>query len=1400
MASAASSAASRPVAGASLQSRPTSAQQGWWNRARNGAQRALFAPARGVTAEAIQGAADRFSQLFANNQEEITNRVRDVFFNALMRRAPENFLELKERIHTFQSTPSRDGLHEIQRLLTTINADGILAMAPDINHGDIPALTELRERLNREVTIPVEADAPVILNPAATTALQDAERLLEAIIENQEGALIRTLNLASDSLGAPDGPLQALRQQLNHPETGLLSESLRLVRQQLTSRAHPQLRACKEAMDRYRAALTRQATPQEILPLFRNLHTTFGELSRERAQLPQVTAEEWGVLERWDGEIQAINTPEQMPASGQLLTQSDAACTLLTRIFEAQRGMVEEAADILVEAFARGVEHLVPLPHRMLQNIISPNASAAPVSPPPAGMPAPASPSPPASGSSNAILNVGNLAAQAQGFLNSVLASSGGAMSQMAAQSLATLLRYTFQKIRDHVQGDGSHTHLLGTIDGMITTLQQAIDQGSWDPLRQALGEAQAFLQGQQVYLQGLRLPINSVKTQGSAIPQLLGTINAHQNALQPPSLKSPSRVNEAMIRAQASLLKARSSSYGPARLIAEKICGLQGGPSLYAELFSVKDNTAASDLPALFRNRLFAKIDLSEAHFVTKWVAKRLYTLLHSLSAFYIHSTLEKVLTQITEWIDRPPSVAESKEEDLIKRVRNWMAVTSGAYNEVANAPPSQAKDFGAMMEEALKLPCRNGGLSQKELYSAVAKTALDSFGPRIRWSQSVNHYFSREIPQHSPLYFLNPVAKGLNFFCSLCLNAFLFVPQWIGNQILQTSAKIALSHSPFLKDYSEQSIESLRRNTPSSYAVQCMIFRQQQKILALLQKHLNEEASGNPGLLARSTNIKKIEIRGLIEYALEILGKSQYRTQDRLRNYLNFRNALRDRMGRELEETALPEAMETAITTLSISLQGLTEKEEMQQMLYDSLQIANDAFNISEPVSDEKFAAVEKAIREMTDQILETSLFHALSEKFDFTNEKQQKGITLFYSTLKGQAQQFSEELTALSSRMTPNASLTTPALDQMVTSMVESSAKFHQKRLEGLGSSDGNRNFHTETKHRLNTLSGQILEKSSPLSGLLNEMKAKVDRMSHCDRVLAPLLLSSQPLHQIQEKLHNPSPTAEDLLFLKDRLFQLQKHEASLRQHLGQDPLTVALDNYLMEMSDTLYRIEEQKRADPIFLQAFPLIQRLYEEKLKGIGIPPSLQLKTLEKQLCDLLQQLPVPAERTQLIARVLTLMHSQSSREAAAARETLISTHMQLAAAHHEELRRQVASLQTNQNAMKALISQSVQEFSHQYMEHQRALEQHSCGVATQARELNGWIQNQPEPRLWNLFLFDMKWVTEIVKNLAYDRAKAKVDQLFDALYQRHNYIGFVNQVALLPFLDKFGKHHLKKDH
>jgi hypothetical protein len=65
-----------------------------------------------------------------------------------------------------------------------------------------------------------------------------------------------------------------------------------------------------------------------------------------------------------------------------------------------------------------------------------------------------------------------------------------------------------------------------------------------------------------------------------------------------------------------------------------------------------------------------------------------------------------------------------------------------------------------------------------------------------------------------------------------------------------------------------------------------------------------------------------------------------------------------------------------------------------------------------------------------------------------------------------------------------------------------------------------------------------------------------------------------------------------------------------------------------------------------------------------------------------------------------------------------------------------------------------------------------------------------WVETiQPIP-IWNLFAFDMQWLTDFIKDVTIARLKQKASGFMDALYQEHIYVGILHQMILLPFLEK----------
>jgi hypothetical protein len=1343
----------------------------------SGAQHYLYAPARHGAEEAVQGFANRFTEIFSSHQEEITGRMRHIFTEALLRRTPENYHRLLSHVQAFLSTPSQTDLDQIKQLLNTMDAAGIRAIGPSLNDTGVNSLTTLRGLLDTDVTGPPTA---LVVSPNATLQLQVAEGLLRMIIENHEGALLQTFNFLSQSLNEPNGFFQTLRQHFNHPQHGILAEGLAVLRQNLSGRVCVPLRQCKEACEAYRTALSRNASVAELITLRQNLHEKMQLLLDARAAVPQISAGDWTRLEQFNAQLQTNGQP--LAGSPFLTAQSDAPIQILTASFNAQRGMIEEATDLIVETIGRGVSQVGSI----VQNAVSPQPPAAAALP---GAPAPGSDS----------LNLSTIAAQGRRFLDSILSSTANALSQQGARSLASLLRHVFEKIRDHVrQGPPEQHHLLNTINPMIQRLQGAMENSPWGELLSVLQDAFQFMQNTQVYLQGLRLPLSPVRAHISAIPDFLQNINAHENALRTPADRAPPRVTDEDITQKKELLQLRGSSFALAKVILEKFCGYESNERMYAEIYKA-DGIPSNQLSSVFRQRLFEKIDQSNGGFFglfAKWSAKIFYNFVLPISSFYTNSIIGGMIDCAQKGMFDPPSSQESKEEFLVKRARNWLAVTSGAYNQVAGTPPSQARDFSLMMEEAIKMPERNGGLTQNELYTAAAKTALDTFGPRIKWKETIDQYFQAEIPSSSSLHFLNPLVLGLNAFCSFCLKGLVFIPQWVGNQILQTGAKVAFGLTPILQSVTEQGIESLRRNTPASYAMQRVLYRKLQKVLQSLQQGLNDESNNQGGLGSRNTQIKRAEITGLVAYLMEVLNKSQYRTQDRLNNYLHHRAPIRDRVGQELDDTFIPEVMEIVVATVSVSLSAMTQEEEMRQMLYDGLSIANQSFDEAQHVSDADFATLERGIRELTDQILETAIFHAIEEKFDFTNEKQKRGIRNFIGTLKEQSNAFALQMNQFC-RELGDGRLSAEEQLGKISSMIECSSRYNRDRVDALGKVDGNRNFHTETKHHFNELSRQLLTHCNPLAGKLNTMKTHVDQISFHDRLLRPLLLQAHICQTLDRPLHNQRLSSQDLIVCKTQLALFRRHFTDLQRHRCPLPLTDEMQRSLQEFATALQKIEYTQKTDETLRSAYQIFSELKAAKLAALDNPAIPTPRILERQLVGRIYELP-SEQKTILNEAILSLANARNIGEAEAASQSFYSLQMRFNTTNFVQENQSLATLVRINSELQTRVRQTIEEFAHQIAVDKAALRQHSIEASNQVGILNGWAQGQNELPIWNLFVFDMQWVTETVKNLAFDRAQGKVKQLFQSLYEKHNYIGVINQGVLIPFLEHFGKHHLKK--
>ena len=1303
---------------------------------------AAFNPRRGIVEEGLDnlngGVAQALGQVENLPGRMVNNIIApngplDVLRQQLNGRVSPSLREAKTAIDTYR-TSLRNNIPAAQ-LLPLIQ--DLQAKLTRLTPMDVPQnLAELNQ-FAQDIPNRIEEIQRII-----DAAYNPRRGILEEGLDNLNGGVAQAIGQVENLPGrmvnnivAPNGPLDVLRQQIN-------------------GRVPPSLREVKTAIDTYRTSLRNNIPAAQLLPLIQDLHAKLTRLVQ--IDVPQG----WAELNQFTQDIQNVDAAN-LPAPNRLERMQQ----IIDAAFNARRGIIEEGLDNLNAGVAQALGQAANLPRQMYNNFMAPAAPQAAAQPPAPGQAQP----------DQNVLDVGGIAAQARQMFNNLLAYAGNALAGQGARGLATLCQYLFTTVRDNYQRIPENQRipqyqdLLNRINPMIDQLGVAAQNQSAGQVIEVLRRAFAFITEQQIYFQGLRLPLNPVRHLESAIPHFFSNINAHQNALQP-ERQIPQQVTDEMISHQAELVKLRTASYGPARMILEKICGIPYDEAIYAEIY--KSGASDADLNPLFRSRIFDRIDRSDANVIRKWTAKFLYDwVLFPISRFYVNSVIDGFIG-LAQGFSRDN---RTKEETVINSLRNWLAVTSGAYNQVAHTPPGQSRDFMRMMEEALQAPERNGGLDPKEFFGAVAKTIMDAFGPQIKWSETIDDHFKTEIPADSPLNVLNPLVRAFNAALSLMFKVFVFVPQWVGNKVLQNGAKIAFSNTPLLQDLSERSIESLRRNTPASYAMHRILYRQLQKLRDILQRGLNDEAP-NPALADRDTNIRKVELAGLVESLLEVLSKSQCRTQDRLRDYLTHQSSLRDRALREADDIILPEIMETAVTSLSIALRELTGENELKQLIYDGLFTANDFFGVNQPVPDEEFAAVERGTKELMEQVLEQVVFHAVRDKFDFTNVRQRRGIDQFMLAFKAQSRQFATAIHPIAQSLTNNPAMTPEQLSNKLSEMIRQSTEFNRERVAALGAADGNPNFHTETKLKLNELSRQLLDQyCNPIAQRLNQMKGMADAMKgHYQSI--------RTLHQYQNDLNGSNLPA------------LQTHLENLRRNGYAE--TANLTARHQEYTGAKTNFDQLQQSQVLLERLSPLISGLEQEKLAH-PTQSSSRLKTLERELSEITNALPNLEQKRRLNELILSIIRAARVEDIRSLSTNLTSAVAQIRAGNTLEIQRQGPALIEIKARLQQYVQQAIQECTRQYGINKAEISARAAQIAQSAPALNTWADQQQNLPIWDLFAFDMNWVTETVKTLAINRAKSKFQQLFDAIYQRHNYIGFVNQTLLLPFLEKYGKDYLK---
>ncbi len=1292
---------------------------------------------------AINGVATYLSS--TTNNQQLAETVRRLLSQALVTDAPEALNRLQERIAEFRSGINPTQIRRLTRRLQKVQEHPSLG------------LTE-QERL------PLTA-----LHTALTTQdythLNERLTAVEQLIEGKKGAIRQFVEFADRSLLHPGSGLlsrliEQVKGELVSDHDSLINELTKTLRQSLTAQPSTELKACVKALKKFRERCRTDVPKQEIAELW----SVCDECLKG---LPSKTFSR----ETWRKISDDASAIHKWLASSSDFPENITLIDIVERTYQARQGLVDQAAETLLSKVEPLLDRIERLPAQMIANVVGGNPSTP--------VPAPSSSSEPAEKPTF----VDTLRNTAGSILSRAKDELGSKMMQATLHGLSSLMNFAFRKARETLEKDGQHQFIYNKIDPLLDEIQRLQKEESWEQLTHTLQEARDVMEEQVTIFQGIRLPFNSKRThRTSAIPEFLNHIDRHRHALHKKTANKPKKVTAAMIERETSKLKLRAAAYLPIKLISEWVCNLNGSDQFYASILHIPDNLSANEWEAEFRTRFYAEIDRADLFFLRKWTGKTLYFCTIPICNFFSDAFIENTISSFQNW-NRTEDPENPKDTTLIRLFRNWLAILSSAYTQAAERPAKKSKDLRQMLYEALHHPSHNHGLKPTEIYAAFAKSAMDTFGPRFQWRKTACSIFTKEIPRDSFLYFLDPTSKFLQTVARYTLNAALFIPEWTCNKVLHGVSKLFLNYNTLLQDKVESAINSLSHNTPTAYYLNQAILQQLQKVRIAIQENLTDKPSKKGKVPTFQSRSKKRELADLLEYLFEVLHKSRYNTQDKLRRYLKGDRTLLENIEREVESLFLPKSLETAVEILTTAMETL----EPDDLLYNCLTIANSTFEPPVSISKKEFAGLESGISEIVGQILESSIFYALDNAFDFEGKKEKKGIDRFFRGLKRNV---------LSCTRTMRSRLQGDSRGK-ATSVIKEAIRLHQNQVDRLAQVDGNSNFHTQTKQKLNDVSMQLIERWKTLGTYLNKLapsQEMLDQLTHSEKVLKQC---KEHVGTLVEYLID-HPTRKDRissirLELGKFTHSIQKYEECRHSKT----VLKELRSVQTELQTAICEIDTLTSDYNTLQEALPHLRRIKKAQQTALWKGASEEPQQHAKKLKQVMKRLSSSTEMDSIISKITPLLKAPSTQLINTTHRSIKEHLITLINRKDELIRSDLPNLQRISKRLQRSIRTKQAESKNKSARIQQRMEKHIHIIHRELDQLDHFVEDLHNIPILSLLPFDMQWVNDTSQQIAYDLANAKVQQLLIALYQKHNYASAINQLLIHPFLETHGKHHLK---
>jgi len=1335
-----------------------------------------------ATGEGIaEGVEKKLREAIMQNAQLYSEQVDLIVSHALLRTPPKEITELKDLCRKLSPSSStgylKNDVERVKVLIKGFDAKTIDEISKSLkdeagkpkpfSETQKQMLLALEKDLNDKVTDNLSNPLQVNIDPSLLGNLANAADLFELIIKNNQGVVVKALELL-------------------HGKGSEIAAST--IDDHLNSLPHKHLTKAKILTQLLKEAFKAKAPDENFLEIVKETHASLIKLEAKKDKIFKKAPLQVDELK----ELQTFKTllgEFITPTSSSKPSREDISKALkkvnkpiILKHFKSEEGVMARTMGVFLETLTPILVRLEKLPQTWMQHVFNtpPSVPALTSSPPPS------SPSPPLSGSSVGLDKYLGMGAQ---LLEKLSAAATNAVSQKAIKTVAEGVIWGLKQAQELTKDNEAYKQAHTAITLVIPQAEEAVKKGSWKSLLDAIKNCLSTFNAHQIYLNGVRIP-----RFGGSNEKHFKAISIYSENLKLLNKNPGDPLHkddyQKLIELEKKAFDQDTSFFISLKVVYESLCRLPPpNDNFYYHLLEQAGETPSISPSKKMRELFFAHLDdihqKGKISIVTKGLAKMVFRFLCPLTHFFI-----KLFSK--EFIDDLQTTIKDNLQKLTKQsvvnFNRYLEILGSAYERVANTPVV-THTLTEMLEKELQNTACNLNFSPEKLYSEVAKKCCDRYCPKMMWRNSIKVWIDKKKPLPSTIP-KKIAILALNVSTFIFQTA-LYLPEKICNLTLNWGIKRLLMRNQVVNQIVEKSTTALKDPNGYTHALNCVLHEQMQKILDLMKKAFAEK---NPSFsLEDDSSLEQHEeFTALVKNLFTILRKDKCSVRDDLVKLLK-RESLSQKVRDAIDDFIVKDTVEASARLIKIALDSILEKDQIESHILNFFAMVNRTYKAGKPVSPHEFKAMEQAINSLSDDIITVALEKTLSEKLDFTLDKQTKQAHDAVQQIKSTTQEFLKLTSGKLREIETYAHWDHWKSLSEVEALKQKIVEFQQKKINELFRNFSNRDFDIGTKKCLDEYNQQLATYFQKLNEALLHMHTLEEKINLHQRVTYDLVHFQQDMDLIQRLASSETLSEPDLLRCKEALkhaenlmlnFPSKDHLADLKKDLtGQIALT-------KQDMDTL---EQSRRTvlslSPDFVMTNYALDIFKKEKLNTLDSTPTEQQASLSRFLTNKLNQISHEKHKKQLLSSLEKLSQSTTKDTIEETYKHLKQDIQSIWETENEALKNMRTNITLRSTTINKMISNSHAIDDSYIPQKVLKIKTHLQEAQNALVTIDRWANDLKDIPMLNISLSDMDWLRDWAQNLAYSYVKKEVEGLIRFARRPHNTrFGIFHHSLFLPFI------------